>query len=416
MVDFAQVSTRIGGMKLLTEQATGSPPTELAARSQAHPSGHRVPFAALDREHAELAEELHEAFDRVMRRSAFVLGEEVERFEQDWAATCQTAECIGVSSGTAALALLLRAAGIGSGDEVIVPAHTYIASALGVVHAGAVPVLCDVEDGTGLLDVDAAAAVIGPRTAAILAVHLYGQLCDMRAVERVASSRGLAVFEDAAQAHGAECDGKHAGGFGKGAAFSFYPSKNLGALGDAGAICTNDAALAERARRLRNLGQRHKGEHLIAGSNDRLDGLQAALLSVKLRRLAAANTARRRHAVLYRSLLGQRVRGLEERPETSCVYHLFPVRVPHRQRVAARLEAQGVATGVHYPLPLSRQPALRDLAVVRDELPRSEAWAREELSLPMSPKLDADEIAVAAHACAAAVADIGDGGSQGGRA
>lgn len=392
-------------MRLLTEQRTWLPPNEHPAPAPVRRWHRRVPFAALDREHAALARELHEAFDRVMGQNAFILGEEVERFECEWAAACETAECVGVSSGTAALSLLLRAAGIGPGDEVIVPAHTYIASALAVVHAGAAPVLCDVEDGTGLLDVDAASDVIGPRTAGIVPVHLYGQLCDMPAVERLAATHGLAVFEDAAQAHRAESHGRRAGGFGKGAAFSFYPSKNLGALGDAGAICTNDAAVAERARRLRNLGQGRKGEHLIVGTNDRLDGLQAALLSVKLRRLDAANAARRRHAAVYRTLLGQRVRLLEERAGARCVYHLFPVRVPDRARVAECLEARGIATGVHYPLPLHRQPALRDLAVVRGELPHAEAWAREELSLPMSPKLEADEIALAAHACAAAVED-----------
>ncbi|MGH2714316.1 MAG: DegT/DnrJ/EryC1/StrS family aminotransferase [Thermoleophilaceae bacterium] len=396
-------------MEVLADQPVARPPREASSAVATHAqfANERVPFATLEREHAELADELHEAFDRVMRHGAFILGEEVEGFERDWAEACGTAECVGVSSGTAALALLLRAAGIAPGDEVIVPAHTYIASALAVVHTGAVPVLCDVEDGTGLLDVDSAGAAIGPRTAGILAVHLYGQLCDMPAVERLAKTRGLAVFEDAAQAHGAECRGRRAGGFGKGAAFSFYPSKNLGALGDAGAICTNDASLAERARSLRNVGQRRKGEHLIAGSNDRLDGLQAALLSVKLRRLDTANAARRRHAALYRSLLGRRVRQLEERPSTRCIYHLFPVRIPHRERVAARLRATGIGTGVHYPLPLHRQPALRDLAVVRGELSRSEAWAREELSLPMSPKLEPDEIEAAARACAAAVAEVG---------
>jgi dTDP-3-amino-3,4,6-trideoxy-alpha-D-glucose transaminase len=362
-----------------------------------------VPFTTLEREHAELADELREAFDRVVRRSAFILGEEVLAFEDAWAAACETNECVGVASGTAALSLLLRAAGIGAGDEVIVPAHTYIASALAVIHAGAVPVLCDVEESTGLMDVAAAAAAVGPRTAGILAVHLYGQLCDMPAIRGLADRHGLALFEDAAQAHGAESDGRSAGGFGKGAAFSFYPSKNLGALGDGGAICTNDFELAERARRLRNLGQRRKGEHVLLGANERLDGLQAALLRVKLGGLDAANAARRRHAATYRTVLRTRVRLLHERPRTPCVYHLFPIRVPDREGVAGRLRAWGVDTGVHYPLPLHRQPALRDRAIARTELPCSEAWAREELSLPMSPGLEQHEVAAAARACEAAV-------------
>jgi dTDP-4-amino-4,6-dideoxygalactose transaminase len=366
----------------------------------------RVPFATLDREHAALADELREAFERVLCRSAFILGDEVDRFEEAWAATCSTAECIGVASGTAALSISLRAAGIGAGDEVVVPAHTFIASALGVIHAGAVPVLCDVEDATGLLDVDAAAAAISPRTAGILAVHLYGQLCDMPSFERLASRHGLGLFEDAAQAHGAECEGRRAGGLGRAAAFSFYPSKNLGALGDGGAICTNDLELAARARRIRDLGQRHKGQHVELGFNERLDGLQAAFLTVKLRGLDAANALRRAHAATYRTVLGGHVRLLEERPSTPCVYHLFPARFGDRAAVASAMRATGVATGVHYALPLHRQPALQGHCVASGALPHAEAWAREELSLPMSPGLTQGEVETAARACADAAAAV----------
>ena len=306
-------------------------------RSSSEPVRRCIAFATLEREHAELAHELHDAFDRVLRRSGFILGEEVGRFEEAWAQTCGVSECVGVGSGTAALAIALQAAGIRRGDEVIVPAHTYIASALGVLHAGAVPVLCDVEDGTGLLDVDAAAAAIGPRTAAILVVHLHGQLCDMPSFERLAARHGLALLEDAAQAHGAEGYGRRAGAFGMAAAFSFYPSKNLGALGDAGAICTDDTDLAMSARCIRNLGQQRKGEHVVPGVNERLDGLQAAFLNVKLKGLDAANAARRRHAMTYRTVLQGRVGLLEERPATPCVYHLFPVRVPERDAVATSM-------------------------------------------------------------------------------
>lgn len=365
-----------------------------------------VPFVALGREHAAIADELRAAFDRVLGRSAFVLGEEVERFEEAWAATCATAHCVGVASGTAALTLLLRAAGIQRGDEVIVPAHTFIATALAVVHTGAVPVLCDVEPGTGLLDVDAAAASIGPRTAAILPVHLYGQLCDMRGLTALAARHGLTLIEDAAQAHGAACDGRRAGGFGAGAAFSFYPSKNLGALGDAGAICTDDPVLAESARRLRDLGQRRKGEHVAIGFNERLDALQAAVLRVKLRLLERANATRRDHAERYRRTLDDHVRLLEERPETPCVYHLFPVRVPERDAVAARLRHSGIAVGIHYTPALHHQPVLRGNAMASTDLSVAEAWAAEELSLPMAPGLHAAEIEHAAQACIAAVRDV----------
>ena len=361
-----------------------------------------VPFVALDREHAAMAADLQAAFDRVMRRSAFILGEEVSRFESQWAEACATTYCVGVASGTAALTLLLRAAGIGQGDEVIVPAHTYIASALAVIDAGATPVLCDVEDGNGLIDADAAAAAVTSRTSAILAVHLYGQVCAIPALERLARRHSLALFEDAAQAHGATWAGRPAGSLGDAAAFSFYPSKNLGALGDGGAICTDDAAIAERARRLRHLGQRRKGEHVELGVNARLDGLQAALLSVKLSRLRDGNQARRRHAATYRERLAGHVRLLGERTASPCVYHLFPVRVPRRDVVVEELHSAGVGTGVHYSPALHWQPALQGRVVAPYHLPRAEAWAAEELSLPMSPALRDDEIERAADACVSA--------------
>jgi dTDP-3-amino-3,4,6-trideoxy-alpha-D-glucose transaminase len=362
-----------------------------------------VPFVALDREHTAVADELREAFDRVLERSAFILGRELSAFETAWADACGTAHCVGTASGTAALTLLLRAAGIGHGDEVIVPANTYVASALAVVHAGAVPVLCDVEDETGLIDPEAAAAAIGPRTAAIMAVHLFGQLCDMRALGQLAARHGIALVEDAAQAHGATFEGRPAGGFGLGAAFSFYPSKNLGALGDGGAVCTDHGEIADRLRQLRDLGQRRKGEHVLPGANERLDGLQAAFLAVKLPRLAAANETRRRHAALYRERLDGAVGLLEERAATPCVYHLFPVRVPARDEVAAQLKARGIGVGLHYTPALHRQPALRDLVLIAGDLPRAEAWAAEELSLPMSPGLRDDEIERAAQEVVACV-------------
>ncbi|HEX5620615.1 MAG TPA: DegT/DnrJ/EryC1/StrS family aminotransferase [Solirubrobacteraceae bacterium] len=362
-----------------------------------------VPFVALDREHHAVAAELRSAFDRVVRSSGFILGEEVARFEDGWAAACGTSHCVGVGSGTAALTLLLRAAGIRRGDEVIVPGHTYVASALGVIHAGAVPVLCDVDDGTGLLDVDAAADAVTSRTTAILAVHLYGQVCDMRALGELAKRHGLALFEDAAQAHGARWAGRPAGSLGDGAAFSFYPSKNLGALGDGGAICTDDAVIAERARRLRDLGQRRKGEHVELGVNERLDGLQAALLNVKLARLEEGNQTRRRYAAAYRERLEGHVALLEERPASPCVYHLFPVRVASRSAVAEQLRSAGIGTGVHYAPALHWQPVLRGHVVAPYRLPNAEAWAAEELSLPMSPALRSDEVERAADACVEAV-------------
>jgi dTDP-4-amino-4,6-dideoxygalactose transaminase len=363
-----------------------------------------VPFVALDREHAAIAPQLRAAFDRVVRRSAFILGDEVAAFEASWAAACGVAHCVGVGSGTAALTLLMRAAGIGPGDEVIVPAHTYIASAFGVIHAGAVPVLCDVDDRTGLIDPEAAEAAVTSRTTAILAVHLYGQACDIAALQHVADRHSLALFEDAAQAHGATWNGRPVGSLCDGAAFSFYPSKNLGALGDGGAICTDDPAVAERARRLRDLGQRRKSEHVVVGFNERLDGLQAALLSEKLPYLEAGNQARRRHAATYGERLAGHVRLLAERPASPCIYHLFPVRVASRQMVADELKVAGIGTSVHYTPALNRQPALSGFVRAPHGLTNAEAWAAEELSLPMSPALRDDEIERAAEACVRAVA------------
>jgi dTDP-3-amino-3,4,6-trideoxy-alpha-D-glucose transaminase len=367
----------------------------------------RVPFVALERQHAVLANDLREAFDRVVATSGFVLGEEVERFEAEFAEYCGVEHCIGVASGTSALTLLMLAAGIGRGDEVIVPAHTFIASALAVVHAGAEPVFADVDEATGLLDVDSAASVTGPRTAAILPVHLYGQLCDMDAIRGLAERHGLAIFEDAAQAHGARFHGQTAGGFGAGAAFSFYPSKNLGALGDAGAICTDDDEVAERARRLRNLGQRRKGEHLELGYNERLDGLQAALLRVKLRELDRGNAARRAHAARYQEELAGHVELLEERPEAECVYHLFPIRVADSDRVAERMRRAGVDVGIHYRPAVHEHPAWRRPPRGAADLHVAEAWAAHELSLPMFPELTERERERTVAACEAAVAARG---------
>ena len=365
----------------------------------AAPSGTTVPFVALERQHAALSDELHAAFDRVARRSAFILGEEVERFESEFAEFCSVRHCVGVASGTAALTIALLAAGIGPGDEVIIPGHTFIASALAVVHAGATVVFCDVEPATGLIDLDAAAAVVGPNTAAILPVHLYGQACDMDAVRALADRHHLLVIEDAAQAHGATYRGQPVGGLGNAAAFSFYPSKNLGALGDGGAICTDDAELAERARCLRNIGQRRKGEHIELGFNERLDGLQAAVLRVKLPHLAAGNRARRRHAALYRDVLADELL-LAERPETPCVYHLFPILIPDRDETAAALAHAGIATGVHYDRAASDHPLWHGRLRPQADLQAARHWAAHELSLPMFPELQDDEVRRVVSVCA----------------
>ncbi len=367
-----------------------------ASASAAQQRGAR--FVALDRQHAPIKDELKAAFARLLETSAYTLGTEVEQFEAEFAEYCGVGHCVGVSSGTSALSLALRAHGVGPGDEVIVPAHTFIASALGAVHAGATPVLCDVDEHTGLIDPAAAAAAVSPRTAAIVAVHLYGQACDMAPLSELASRHGLLLLEDAAQAHGARYQGRRVGSLGAVAAFSFYPSKNLGALGDGGAVCTDDEQLAARVRRLRNLGQRAKGEHVEIGYNERLDGLQAALLRVKLPHLDGWNDARRAHAATYRELLSPDVRLLGEREDSPCIYHLLPARFADRDAVAAALRAERIETGIHYTPAVHEHPAMRDIAVTRGDLPVSEAWAAQELSLPMHPDLELDEIEHVAQA------------------
>jgi dTDP-4-amino-4,6-dideoxygalactose transaminase len=359
-----------------------------------------VPFVDLAREHAALMDELWAAFDRVVGASSFILGEEVERFEAEFASYCGVRHCVGVSSGTAALTMSLIAAGIGGGDEVIVPANTFIASGLSVVHAGATPVFCDVEEGTGLIDLDSAASVVTARTAAVMPVHLYGQACDMDAIRSFAEAHGLVVFEDAAQAHGAVHRGKRVGSFGTAGAFSFYPSKNLGGLGDAGAICTNDDGLADGARLLRNHGQRRKGEHVAPGFNERLDGLQAATLRVKLPHLEQWNERRRLHASAYREALGGSLRLLEGSKEGSCVYHVFPVRVSDRDGMRAHLARAGIETGVHYSKALHEHQVFRNHGEEKTGLPVAASWAREELSLPMFPGLLESEIEEVAELCA----------------
>lgn len=390
-----------------------------------------VPFVGLSRQHAALGGELEAAFERVVGADGFILGSEVEAFEREFAGYCEASECVGVASGTAALALVLRAAGIGPGDEVLVPGHTFIASALGVLHAGATPVFCDVQRDTGLIDPDAAAALVGERTAAVIAVHLYGQVCDMDPINALGARHGLFVLEDAAQAHGATYNGRRAGSLGDAAAFSFYPSKNLGALGDGGAVCTGDAQLAARVSELRHLGQRGKGEHVVVGYNERLDGLQAALLRVKLPHLDDWNAARRIHSQNLREGLsgvepGDRRSGdglsaeeiveglpeelvlLGERPGTPPVYHLFPVRHPSRERLAELLGEEGIQVGLHYTPAAHRHAAFADLPASSRpvELGEAEAWAGEELSLPMFAELGDAEVQRIAAACRAACETI----------
>jgi dTDP-4-amino-4,6-dideoxygalactose transaminase len=361
-----------------------------------------VPFVDLKAQFGALRAEIVPRVTRVMEEASFILGPDVVAFEQNFASFVGTRYCVGVESGTAALAFALEGLGIGAGDEVIVPANTYIASALAVSAVGARPVLVDC-DANYLIDPSLLDGAVTPRTKAIMPVHLYGQAVPMDAILEVARRRGLYVIEDAAQAHGARWNGRCAGSFGDVGCFSFYPGKNLGAYGDGGAIVTNDAALDDRLRLMRDFGQRKKYEHLIKGGNCRLDSIQAAVLDVKLRHLGAWNDARRRHAAAYDARLAKI--GIKPPPrlhEEGHVYHLYVIEVEQRERVAAKLSERGIATGIHYPIPIHLQPAYADLGLRRGAFARTERSAQRVLSLPMFPELTQEQIEFVADALASA--------------
>ncbi|MEM8905004.1 MAG: DegT/DnrJ/EryC1/StrS family aminotransferase [Actinomycetota bacterium] len=350
-----------------------------------------VPFVDLAAADAPLADELVAAAERVLRRGDFVLGAEVEAFESAWAEHCGVAHAVGVASGLDALVLTLSAVGIGPGDEVLVPASTFAATWLAVLRVGASPVPVEVDPSTSTIDVDAVEAAGTSRTAAVVPVHLYGRLADMDRISAIADRNGWFVLEDAAQAHGARRGGRRAGALGHAGAFSCYPTKNLGAAGDGGIVTTDDAALAARIRRLRNYGNQSKYLQVDAGWNSRLDEIQAALLTVKLRHLDHANGHRRRLADrLTTGLAG--IDGLELPPPAGDdhVWHLYVVRTAERDRLAASLAEAGIGTGCHYPVPVHLQPAYGHLGYAEGSLPVSERLSATVLSLPMGPHVDDD--------------------------
>lgn len=364
-----------------------------------------VAFLDLPAMHAELDAELDEAWRQVSRSGKFIGGDFVERFEAEWAAYCGTRHCVGVANGTVALQLILEGLGIGRGDEVILPASTFFATAEAVVAAGAEPRFVDVDPGTLLMTAPGVQAAITPRTAAVIVVHLYGQPADMDAIGRIAATAGIAVLEDAAQAHGATWRGRRAGGLALAGGFSFYPGKNLGAFGDAGAVTTNDGALAERIRSLSNHGRAQDAHyrHERMGGNHRLDGLQAAVLSVKLKRLDAWNAGRRRAAAWYETML----EGLPLEPVRIAAgavssHHLSVLRSSRREHLRARLNAQGIGASVHYPIACHRQPAFAGTDM--PHLPVAERAAERVLSLPMHPHLTQADVRRVADALAAALA------------
>jgi dTDP-4-amino-4,6-dideoxygalactose transaminase len=342
-----------------------------------------IPFVNLDRQYAAIKDEIAAAIAAVLESKAFILGPHVRSFEAAFASFQGAKHAIGCSSGTSAISLVLEAMGIGAGDEVVTVAHTFSATAGAIRHVGATPVFVDIEPTAYTMDVSAMQAAVTKRTKAILPVHLYGTPCAMSEIADFARGRGLAIVEDAAQAHGATRGGKSMGAFGSAATFSFYPGKNLGAYGDAGAIVTDDDALAERIRKLRDHGRTSKYTHDIAGYNHRMDGIQGAVLSVKLEYLAKWNERRRAVAKRYDAALRPLgFKTIEPPADALSAYHLYVVEVSNRDAVQKALRDAGIETGVHYPVPLHKQPAYRRWSA-EVVLPVTERIAERVLSLPI---------------------------------
>jgi dTDP-3-amino-3,4,6-trideoxy-alpha-D-glucose transaminase len=363
----------------------GSSPLSLAATE-----GTKVPFIRLDSAFPELFAELMGTVERIGRDSAFTLGPELERFEQAFAEFCRTRHAVGVSSGTAALEIALRALGIGPGDEVIVPTYSFIATAEAVSTVGATPVIVDVEEETALITAEIVAAALTPRTRCVIPVHLFGRPVDMDPLLALCRERGIAVVEDACQAHGALYRGRPVGSLGDAGCFSFYPTKNLGGWGDGGALVTNDDALDKQVRLLRSHGESPRHHHRLATGTHRLDTLQAAILEVKLRHLPDWNQRRRAAAVALREGLAD-TSVLSPAPATADsdhVYHLFVVRSTERDALRDHLDASGVASAVHYPTPIHLQPAYAALGLGHGDLPVAERLASENCSLPIFPAIE----------------------------
>ena len=350
-----------------------------------------IPFIDLKRQNEGLRSEIEAALAGVLDSGRYVLGDEVAAFEAEFARYCGVPHAVAVNSGTSALHLALLAAGVEPGDQVVTTPYTFIASAATILQAGAEPVFADIDPVSFTLDPEAFEAAISPRTRAVMPVHLYGQTADMNPIREIAARHGITVVEDAAQAHGAEYQGRRAGSLGELGCFSFYPTKNLGALGEGGLVTTGNDALAERLRLLRDWGQQEKYEHGSQGFNARMDAFQGAILGVKLRHLEAWNQARREHAARYaKALEGAGVGTPQELPGRRHVYHVYAVRSSERDRLAGALAERGIGTGLVYPKPLHRQPALAKLGFDRGAFPQAEAAAQETLALPLYPEMEAD--------------------------
>ena len=352
----------------------------------------KVPFVDLQAQYRSIASEVTDAMMRAVEHGNYILGDDVRLFEEDFAKYIGTSDAVAVGSGLDALELALRAYDVGPGHEVITAANTFIATVLAIMATGARPVLVDVDQETYNIDPAAIEAAITSKTKAIMPVHLYGQPADMQPILELAREHGLIVIEDAAQAHGAWYDGCRAGALGHAAGFSFYPAKNLGAYGDGGMVVTNEAATAEKIRRLRNYGQRVKYEHPTIGTNSRLDTIQAAILRVKLRHLDGWNSARREHAASYNALLaGIPIILPKTAQKCTHVYHLYVIQVDRRNEMQELLTARGIGTGIHYPIPIHRQGACASLGYRKGDFPVTENAAARILSLPMYPELTIEQ-------------------------
>lgn len=359
-------------------------------------SSQRVPFLDLKLHHAPIRDEIMAAMAEVIDANAFAGGPFVARFEDAYARYCTTRCCLGVANGTDSLWVALLAAGIGPGDEVITVPMTFMATAEAITYAGARPVFVDIEPRTFTMDPALVEAAVTPRTKAIIPVHLFGQCADLDPILAVARKHNLVVIEDAAQAQGALYKGRKAGSIGLAGSFSFYPGKNLGAWGEAGAVTTNDAALHARMAMFRDHGQSKKYHHDVVGWNSRMDGLQGAVLAVKLKYLEQANAGRRRVAARYRELLAG-IPGLllpAEAEHAQHIYHIYAVRVAERDEVIKRLTERGIGTGIHYPVPVHLQRAYAGLGYARGDFPVTEACADSFVSLPMYPELTDAQVAI----------------------
>ncbi|MBZ5526350.1 MAG: DegT/DnrJ/EryC1/StrS family aminotransferase [Acidobacteriia bacterium] len=363
-----------------------------------------VPYFDLKMQYASLRQEILDALDRVCQNASFILGEEVSLFEREFASFCETKHCVAMNTGTSALHIALLASGVAPGDEVITSPNTFIATAEAISYTGAKPVFVDIDPATANLDPRAVEAALTPRTRAIVPVHLYGLPADLDSLLAIADRHKLVLIEDACQAHGARYRGKRIGGFGKAAAFSFYPGKNLGAYGEGGALTTNDDSIAAAARILRDHGQVTRYYHDFVGFNYRMDGFQGAVLRVKLRHLEAWNARRRELSALYRKLLaGSLVQFPQAAPHAESSHHLFVVYVENRDAVRAELEKRGVATAIHYPVPVHLQKAYAPLAHRPGSFPHTERACSRVFSMPLFPEMTNEQAQYAAQSLLAVV-------------